>query len=119
MAKVEGPLYGEEATGSIHRLVNFTSQWGWHVVRKHLERKDRITVKRQRQRERFFAAKSAWNMLSNEEKMSWNARAPGTMNGYNAFIQAYMYGKTVEDYPLQQALYGGVVYGEAVYAQEK
>ncbi len=115
MSKVDGPLYGTEATGSIARQITFSNQWGWAITRGYSAPHDRPTPLRTYQRGRFWNAVSAWNALDTDQKALWTARKYGTLTGYNLFIHAWLTGWTAEDFPLQELFYGTFKFGEGYY----
>lgn len=116
MSKVDSPLYGTEATGSIASLITFSNQWGWPIARGYLTPHDIPTPLRIYQRGRFYDAVSAWNALDAAQKALWNARKYGTLTAYNLFIAAWLTGLTLADFPLQDLRYGSFKFGEGFYA---
>ena len=90
MAKVKGPLFSLNASGSVGDLMTFSARISGPQVRYQKKQKDVITGARTEQREFFKEAVEAWNALSEEEKEEYNERAkPLALTGYNLFISEY------------------------------
>ncbi len=118
MSKVDSPLYGTDASGSIAGTIAFSNQWGWTIARGHAQPADVKTPLRLYQRGRFLQASQLWQSLAPFEQAAWRARTSGMLTGYNLFIQAYFFGIPVEELPLTAALYGQVIFAELLYGQE-
>ena len=78
MAKVTGPLYCLEATGTFKDLVTYgRNQFGcW--IRRIVQRKYTRTLGQGAQRDLFKAAIQAWNGLNEIKKYAWELQAYGT-----------------------------------------
>ena len=90
MAKVDYPLFGTEASGSIHHLVNFSNQWEWAIVRGHISKKDSPSPAQLAHRALYRTALSTWVALSSYEKNEHTSQAPEGWSGLNYFIHLFI-----------------------------
>jgi hypothetical protein len=88
MAKIKGGLFSLDAVGSIANLLSFQSgSTGGRVIRKPRT----PTNAPQANRDKYAAACVAWNLLTTEERSTWNnLAAPLKLTGFNAFMRSAM-----------------------------
>jgi hypothetical protein len=88
MAKVHGPLFSENASGSVTPVLTFSVRNSGQQVRYQRKQKDRITAGRIVARANYSDAVVLWNLLSVSEKSDYNLLAIGKhMTGYNYFLK--------------------------------
>ena len=91
MAKVTGPLMSLAASGSIAKIINYTSTSGGKTVRgwaKPTGTPSSIQVSR---RNRYREGAAAWQVLTPAEKDSYTATADALkITGYNLFIRNWL-----------------------------
>ena len=107
MAKLDRPLYGSEATGTLARVLSFRRTQNWNTVAKIPYMSCRPSADQTIQRNRYSAAVSAWHALSDEDRATWNTNKPATLSGFNFFIQLYLLPSL--------ALFGYCSFGSAWY----
>lgn len=109
MARLEKPLFSDQATGNIANTLSYinpskNNQYNefrrYPHVRHSFHRTPKRTPPQDAQRQLFYQAKQAWNSLSPDQKKSWNLSAPPPLNGYNFFLQCYLL-----NLPLQPTLF--------------
>jgi hypothetical protein len=88
MAKIKGGLFSLDAVGSIANLLSFQSgSSGGRVIRKPRT----PTNAPQANRDKYAAACVAWNLLTTEERSTWNnLAAPLKLTGFNLFVRDQM-----------------------------
>jgi len=94
MAKLERPLFADQAHGNICRSISYVRSKGWPSCRHLYHRRKTRTATQALQRSRFFAAKEAWHALTEGDKRNWNNYATPPLNGYNTFLKFYLTGET-------------------------
>jgi hypothetical protein len=99
MPKVDNPLFGEDATGSVAKMINFTNQWGWAIVRGHRRPGDRETPARLDQRAAFRAHLDEWRSLSDQDKTQWRSLTPEGLTVINFYLKSVFDGLTLADFP--------------------
>ena len=72
MAKIEGPLFSQEASGSMGPRLTFSQRKTGQQVRFQKKQKDHNTASQTVQRGFFEEGYAAWNTLSDAEKQQWN-----------------------------------------------
>ena len=94
MAKVEGPLLSQKATGSIKGILDYVTTASNNIVRQH-PRKTKLAGDCHQVVMRIFKeATVAWGYLSKDEKKQWGENKetePVNYGGYNAFIGWYIH----------------------------
>jgi hypothetical protein len=90
MAILEGPLYADEADGSIRHTVTFFQRGEWATIAGFQYHKDPSTPAQLAQRQLFLDAVSAWRSLPLAEKLDWAAGAVWPQTGFNAFMRYTM-----------------------------
>ena len=91
MAKTVGPLFSQEAHGTIAEHLTFSKRKTCKQVRFQKKQIDVITDARTTHRAIFLDAVAAWNLLSAGEKAAYNTSAvPLRITGYNLFIREYI-----------------------------
>jgi len=103
MAKTEGPLFGDWASGEVANILAykkgrpFTSAGDEdEIPYGRIEKKRRPGKKRTARqeivRENFKEAKNQWRELTEEEKNNWKQNAPNPWTGYNYFLNVALRG---------------------------
>ena len=115
MAKIRGPLLSETARGKIAERLVFSLRSSGQQVRFQNKQKDVITDARANQRAIYLESVSAWNILSDLEKLEWKAQAKEfNFTGYNLFMQSYLdnfvFGRA-------KALYGIAIFCNTIYGE--
>ena len=72
MAKLIGPLFSENAHGSIGKRLTYSKRKSGNQARFQRANHDANTSSQQTQRTLFLTALAAWNGLSNSQKQLWN-----------------------------------------------
>ncbi len=91
MAKTVGPLMSLDAHGTVAGNLTFSKRKTCKQVRFQKKQTDVITTDRTTVREKFAEAVAAWNILSDNDKATWNINArPYRITGYNLYIKEYM-----------------------------
>lgn len=113
MAKVKAPLISLDASGNLNRVITYTSSKQTKIVKKFVASPDAQTENQIILRTVFEEGKDAWNLLTEEEKQVYNARAEGqALTGYNIFMSEYIN----QNYPpTETKKYGEGLYGQFVY----
>jgi len=115
MAKSKGPLFSENASGSVTPVLTFSLRNSGQQVRYQRKQKDKITAGRIPVRANYAVAVSAWNFMSDDEKSAWDSSASGLhMTGYNLFVKSFV----GLDILAIHAYYGTRVYGLFLYGFE-
>lgn len=91
MAKANGPLHSERASGTIANLLTFSQRSTGQQVRFQRQQQDFITTGRVIARTAYSAAVLEWLALDTDSKKQWKALASSLqMTGYNLFIKIYI-----------------------------
>ena len=72
MAKLKGPLFSNEASGSMGPRLTFSQRKSGQQVRFQKAQVDVITTDRTTQRDYFALGYAAWNTLNAAEQKQWN-----------------------------------------------
>jgi hypothetical protein len=104
MSKVDQPLFGSDASGSIAKTVTFSNQYGWAIARAFLTRTDTPTPLQIYQRGRFYEALLKWKTLTEAQKAKYTQAAPEGWTGFNLYIHLHFF-------PSPPAFYGVAHYG--------
>jgi len=72
MAKLRGPLFSNEASGSMGPRLTFSQRKSGQQVRFQKAQVDVITSDRTTQRDYFVEAYGKWNTLNAAEQKQWN-----------------------------------------------
>lgn len=115
MPLLSQPLYGSQASGSIDKMLTYTNQWGWAVLRSFRTTPTTKTAAQQARRDLFSAAVAAWRLVPPPTKLLWAASATPPWTGYNLFIYATLTGKTLADFPPTHSYYGVTPLGQLEY----
>ncbi|TSA45879.1 hypothetical protein D4R52_01630 [bacterium] len=116
MAKLDRPLYGDYATGTLGRALCFRRTENppdapgdtavyWGTVAKIPVNSCRPSPAQVVQRENYAAAVAAWRALSDEDRATWNTSKPANLSGFNFFLRLYLLPAL--------AYFGYIVFGEA------
>jgi hypothetical protein len=90
MARLTGPLFGDEASGGIAGVLYYKHNVNCGIVSK---KKIRVLTKSSNQhteRQRFKNACIAWRALSDSEKRAWSSSAVRPFCGYNVFVRYFI-----------------------------
>ena len=91
MAKVSGPLMSFDASGSIGKLINYTSTTGGKTVRGWAKPTGTPNAVQVSRRNRYREGAAAWQVLTPEGQAAYNTTAaPQKLTGYNLFIRAWL-----------------------------
>lgn len=72
MAKITGPLFSQEASGSMGPRLTFSHRKSGQQVRFQKKQKDYNTADQATQRNYFELGSTAWGTLTPQEKQQWN-----------------------------------------------
>lgn len=86
MPKIDGPLFSDEATGTLAGRVTFSNQWGWAIARSTPQTRKDISTKQRAVRQRVKTLSTTWRTLSPYEKADYASRAPEGWTGFDLFI---------------------------------
>ena len=103
MAKVVGPLFSEEANGSLSGIEFRTGLYGPMVGARSAGPSRRT----QRQREvmvRSHILYRLWNNMSESDRLYWSASAPENLSGYQYFMQVNLRQLSLERAPILRPL---------------
>ena len=90
MAKVKAPLLSFEANGAFAKRLTFKSGKNGHVVTNFHKPTGTPSLSQITVRNNFTEAKNRWNLLSSNDKLSWNISANSyNITGYNLFIKEF------------------------------
>lgn len=87
MAKVERPLFSDEATGRVGQAISFRNEETWPKAVGQHHRSPSTSAALLANRAAFKSACASWRLLSQGEKDAYTAAAPGTMTGFQYFLQ--------------------------------
>jgi len=73
MAKLKGPLFSNDAHGTLGGVLTFSKRKLVKQVRFQKKQKDRITASRTTQRSYFTMAVSWWHKLTETEQEEWTS----------------------------------------------
>ena len=91
MAKTVGPLFSQDAHGTIAEHLTFSKRKTCKQVRFQKKQTDVITEDRTTHRTLFLEAVAAWNALNPTDQEAYNVNArPLRITGYNLFIKEYI-----------------------------
>jgi len=90
MARLQNPLFGDSATGSIARAISFVRSPGFPSCRHKYHHKTTRTEGQDNRRLKFTAGKNIWKAFSAQEKEAWNIYATPPLNGYNTFLHFWL-----------------------------
>ena len=101
MAKLDRPLYGEYATGTLARALAFRNTFNppdppgqpvvtWGAVSKIPIMSCRPSLSQIAQRLLYTSAVAGWNALSDDERSYWNTTKPSNLTGFNFWIQLFL-----------------------------
>ena len=102
MAKLDRPLYGTNATGTLFRVLSFRrtanpedlpgeTAVSLGTVAKIPFMSCGPSLNQSAQRERYTAAVAAWNALSDDEKLYRSIYKPSNLTGFNFFIRMHFF----------------------------
>jgi len=116
MAKINGPLMSESASGLIGERLVFSVRKSGQQARFQRAQKDRITQKRTDERTKYKEAVEAWNILDTDIKETLQQTcAKKKMTCYNYFIQQYILGNISN---IGFSIYGARNYSYFIYGKQ-
>lgn len=92
MAKVERPLFSDEATGRLGCVVSFKKGAVWNSIVPQFHRTRIFSSTQAAQQAKFSAACVVWGELSVEEKQAYADDAPENRTGFQFFLSQYLTG---------------------------
>jgi len=89
MARVTGPLFSLDASGTIASALNFTRNLAGGVARRVPRTRKPATAAQQAQRDRYRTAAALWASLSPEEKATYaDAGRRAAITAFSAYMSA-------------------------------
>lgn len=92
MAKVERPLFSDEATGRVGTAISFKTGAVWNSIIPQFHRVQSDSLALRAQRDKFSAACSTWRGLSTETKQSYADAAQDGRTGFQYFLSTVLGG---------------------------
>ena len=86
MAKVEGPMFADEATGRVGQAASFKKGAVWNSLVPQFHRTPSLSKARVAARSNFSECVNQWKALSSSAKQFYNDESPQGYNGYQYFI---------------------------------
>lgn len=86
MAKVERPLFSDEATGRIGQAASFKKGAVWDSIVSQFHRKQKPTPALRAQRDKFKWACLTWRILSPAEQQNYKDDAPTGWTGFQYYL---------------------------------
>ncbi|RLI53581.1 MAG: hypothetical protein DRP09_15370 [Candidatus Thorarchaeota archaeon] len=90
MAKVHGPLFSMEASGTIAEGITYSRWRGISYVRQWFKPENPRSEAQVAQRERLTRAVNAWHQETDDVKQQWNEAAPAPLSGFNYYVKKYI-----------------------------
>ena len=90
MAKLESPLYGTEATGTLARALAYRTTTDWNIVAKIPAPGAPPSTAQTARRQLFLDAVAAWHALTPEQHNFYQNNHPGNLTGYLFFIKLWL-----------------------------
>jgi len=90
MAKVAGPLFSMEASGSISKGITYSRWRGINYVRQWFKPQNPRSELQVAQRQRMIDAVKDYHALSTENKAAWDSAAPAPLSGFNYYVKKYI-----------------------------
>lgn len=92
MAKVERPLFSDEATGRVGTAVSFKKGAVWDSIVPQFHRVRAVSSVLEAQRIKFSNACISWQALSVEDKQAYADAAPDNRTGFQFFLSQELVG---------------------------
>jgi len=109
MARTEGPLLSETASGSIGGVLTFQKGYKGQQCHTKLQKSYKKTNAQVLIRSEFGMALADWRIATQEIKDAYNELAKGKkLTGYDLFVKDYLY-------LLRESVYGVAVYDISAY----
>ena len=86
MAKVERPLFSDEATGRVGTFCSFKQGAVWNSIVPQFHRNQSPSPSLKNRRNLFTAACLSWRALSDEEKQAYKDGAPAGRTGFQYYL---------------------------------
>ena len=90
MAKVDRPLWSDEATGRIGLSCSFKNGAVWSSIIPQFNRVQPVSLPLQSQRAAFGAACAAWQLLTPGGKQYYIDNAPAHLTGFQYYLQTVL-----------------------------
>ena len=122
MARVERPLWGDEAKGKIKSTLTIFPRSGnlgctdadpkeWYHVNFINYQKQKETDPREQWKEAFVAAVGVWRGMTEEEKAAFDSEALPLETGYNAYLRLTLKGEEEGEGMFTGPIWGGCLIG--------
>jgi len=90
MALLDRPLYGEEATGTLARVLAYRRTKNWGTVAKLPGSSCPPSPEQTSQRNNYTAAITAWHALGPTIQNQYKSNSPRNLSGYNFFLRLFL-----------------------------
>ena len=90
MAKVERPLWSDEATGRVGQAISFKKGAVWNSITPQFHRNQAYSISLRTQRDKFRAACASWRLFSETEKQYYTDNAPSNLTGFQYYLQCVL-----------------------------
>jgi hypothetical protein len=107
MARLESPLYGDEATGTLSRVLAFRRTVNHPSVARLPFITCPPTAAQIAHRQKYRDAVGAWHALTPAEQTAYQSNRPSNLSGLNFFLRCFL--------SPELAYLGYCIYGEAYY----
>ncbi len=86
MAKVDRPLFSDEASGRIGTTASFRKDTFWHLIVPQFHRTRSPSAPLAAHRARYSTACKAWRLLTPAEKQQYKDAAPDNWTGFQYYL---------------------------------
>lgn len=90
MAKVDRPLWSDEATGRVGQSISFKKGAVWNSITPQFHRNPISSPALVTQRTKFSNACSIWRLFSEAEKQYYIDNAPSELTGFQYYLQCIL-----------------------------
>jgi hypothetical protein len=90
MAKLDYPLYGDEATGTLARAIAYRRTLNYPTCAQLPLSKTPANKAQRAQRQKYRAGADAWNALTDAQKDAYKTNKPANLNGYAFFLKLFL-----------------------------
>jgi len=91
MARLDRPLFSEEATGTLARVLAFRRTANWGQAAQLPGSSCPPSASQVKQRTLYAAAIAAWHALPGDTRGYYNTNKPANLSGYNFFIRLHLF----------------------------
>lgn len=110
MAKLDGPLYGEEATGRVAGVLYYRRTQPYPEIYSRPRARGPATPNQIAARERYREAVQAWGSLSQSARDQYNDCCLNQNTGFNLFLRLHL--------RVFHSVLNAVVFGEGVFDED-